>query len=1268
MIKGKHSAKGRGTLRVALALAAWPGLAMAQPAPTGATPANAPGGATPGAVEVLVRQAERWLAQQRTDLAAPAVERALAAAPDSPAVLSVAARLEVARGNREAANAILARLRAAGATPEQRGQAESAVRGAAIDRNAVEEARRLAREGRADAAAQRYRQVFGTEGPTDVYAQEYYQTLSGTEAGRAEGQRGLAALAARPDATDRTHLAHAQGLTYSAATRAEGIRRLAELADRPEVAQEARQSWRAALGFAGNDPAAAPVIESYLQRFPDDAELRRRLEALRAAPPPVPTDPSAPARQAAFASLNSGAAAEAARAFETILAGNPGDADALGGLGVVRLRQGNQPEARRLLERAVAADPARAQQWQKALDAASYSTDVAEAQARLRRNDLDAADAAARRAALREVDDRSDAEVVLGELALRRSDAAGAEARFRAALSRRPGFGAAQQGLNAALRAQGRPAEFATAQSAGRAASGAPPNTSAESNSYRAEAARVADPAAAAAILRNAVAAAPEDPWTRLDLARALRRQGRGAEARATVEELAARTANPDAAYAAALLAEEDNRIADADALLSRVPPNRRSPDMSRLAARIRGQREVQSAAALLPLSPMEGRARLLTLAARPDPTGSTAVSVIRAFGQANDRAGAAEAARVAVANRATGGAAARIAIAGALLGAGLESEATALAAEAEASGATAEQRRDLAQLRAGVAIRAADRLNEAGDQADAFERLRPVLAEDPANGDARLALSRLYLGARRPEEALRVAEAVLVRDPRNIDARRSAIEASLALGDRQRAEGLLAGAQANSARDSRVALLEARVARAAGDEGRARRALEMAASLREAELGGSARANVAAAAGAVPMAGLSNPFLRAASTGSGPTFTSATPTDPVLRGIQAESDALRNETGTLLTAGAAGRLRSGDRGLDRLTELGATFQAGISPGTLGGRLTASVQPVTIESGSPNADVQALRRFGTNALNTNLAADAAAVAQRRDTSAAGVALALNYVRGDWLKLDVGTTPLGFRNNNVVGGIEVSPALSDKLRIRVAGERRAVTDSLLSWAGAVDDRTGISMGPVMRTSGRGQVEVPIGTGFAYAGGGYASFEGDNVAENTRVEAGAGVSLPITKSASGELTAGVDLVYFGYDRNLRYFTLGHGGYFSPQQYTALNIPVDYRGRVGDVSYRLGATAGYASYREDRAALFPNNPGLQAEAEARAAATVGTASPVSAFYAGQSQSGFVGGVRAEVDWAISPTLTLGGAVRYDKAANFDETRVLMRLQNRF
>ncbi|MCR0983215.1 cellulose biosynthesis protein BcsC [Roseomonas populi] len=1261
-IRGMRRNTSPAALGMALALSAWPGVAPAQ--------VTSVASGQPGAVDVLVRQAERWLAQDRAELAGPAVERALAAEPNNPAVLAVAAKLEVARGNRSAADAYLARLRAAGASPEQQSQAETAVRSATVDRDAIEEARRLARDGRTEAAAQRYRQIFGGQPPTDAYALEYYQTLSGTESGRAEGQRGLAQLAGRSGATDRSRLAYAQSLTYAANTRADGIRRLAELADRPEVAQEARQSWRAAIGFAGNDPAAAPQIEAYLQRYPDDADLRRRLETLRSQPAAAPADPNAAARQSAFSRLEAGGSAgntDAARGFEAILATNPNDADALGGLGIVRLRQGNQPEARRLLERAVAAAPDRAQNWQRALDAASYSTDLAEAQSRLRRNDLEGADAAARRAAMREVDDRSDAEVVLGELALRRGDPQGAEQRFRAALSRRPGFQPAQQGLNAALRAQGRAPAFATPRPAAPAGPRAPrtpavPQTAtAEGNSYRAEAARVSDPAAAAAILRNAVAASPEDPWTRLDLARALRRQGRNAEARATVEELAARSTNPDAAFAAALLAEEDNRFADADALLARVPPNRRSPDMSRLAARVRGQREVQAAAALLPLSPYEGRARLLALAARPDPTGSTAAAVIRAFGEAQDRAGAVEAARTALANREASGITARIAVAGALLGAGLDAEATALAAEADTAAATAEQRRDIASIRTGAAIRGSDRLNEAGDQADAFERLRPALAADPGSGDANLALSRLYLGARRPEEALRVAEAVLMRDPRNLEARRSAIEAALAADDRERAEALLAGAQSATPRDSRVALLEARVARAAGDEGRARAALETAATLRSAEIG-SARA-AAPVPAAVQMQGLANPFAR---SGAGGTMVaSAGPADPVLRQIQTEAAALRNETATLLSGAASVRTRSGDQGLDRLTEFGATFQAEVSPGALGGRLAASVQPVTIDSGSPSASVQALRRYGTNVLDTNLGANTAAA---RDTSATGVALALNYVRRDWLKLDVGTTPLGFRRTNVVGGIEISPALTDNLRIRVAGERRAVTDSLLSWAGAVDDRTGITMGPVVRTGGRAQLEIPIGRGYAYAGGGYATFQGENVQSNTRFEAGAGVALPLYKSAAGELTGGVDLVYFSYDKNLRYFTLGHGGYFSPQEYMAFNVPVDWRGRVGNVAYRLGATAGYARYREDRAPFFPGNAGLQAQAEALATSTASTGTPVSAFYPGQTQTGFVGGVRAEVDWSITPDLNLIGTVRYDRAADFDETRVLVRLQNRF
>jgi tetratricopeptide (TPR) repeat protein len=1241
---------------------------------------------SPGAISVLVRQAERWLAQERPDLAAPAIERALAADPNNGAALAVAARLELARGNRDAANALLGRLQQSGDTGAAR-QVQDAIRSSGIDRTALEEARRLAREGRALAAVQRYRALFGNQPPPEQFALEFAQALSGAPETRREGIQALATLASRSDANNRTRLAHAQALTFDPATRSEGIMRLGNLADQPDVAQDARRAWAAAIGFSGDDPAIAPQAEAYARRFPDDVEMRRRVEGFRAAaaraaavPQGVP-DPNADARAAAFQRLEAGQTAESARRFEEILRANPQDADALGGLGIIRLREGNNAQARSLLERAIANDPAGARNWQRALDAASYGDEVTASRAALRRGDAEGAEILARRAALREVEDRSDAETALGEIALRRGDPTTAEQRFRAALSRRPGFPPAQAGLQQALRAQGRAPEPAQA-AAGRGEPRAPDVRSAEprfaapaepraaapelsqasggaAGNFRSEASRVADPGVQVALLRNALAAAPDDPWVRLDLARALRRQGRASEGRAIVEELAIRAGSADATFAAALMAEEDGRVADADSWLNRIPAARRSADMARLASRIRSQREVAAGAALYVANPIEGRSQLLMLAARPDPTGGIAGSVIRAFNEAGDRAGAAEAGRVAaIANR--GQTAARVAIAGSLLGAGLEAEATALAAEIEAGNASAEVRRDLAALRQGAAIRAADRLNEQGDQAGAYERLRPALAGG-ANNDAQLALARLYMGARQPTEALRIAEAVLARDPRNVDARRSAIEAAIATGDRNRAARLLAEGQSAMPSDSRVLLLEARVARDAGDAARARQALEAASRQRAAELGSGARG--AALAGTAPGAAASNPF------GRGPVAIGA-PADRLAREIEAELSALRDDAGPSLAGIAGGRMRSGDQGLDKLSEVSVRAEAVVQPPIIGGRLSAYAEPVAIDNGGLSSARQAQNRFGTLALNNASLAGRLGVANP-NSSASGVAVGVAYQRGDWLRMDVGTTPIGFTEMNVVGGVEVAPRLTDAgVRMRVGVERRGMNDSLLSWSGATDPRTGTTWGPVLRTGARGQVEVPLGTqgGYGYVGGGYSMFEGPRVASNSRFEGGAGISVPVYRDGPSELRMGTDLVYLAYERNLRYFTLGHGGYFSPQQYTALNFPVDYRSRVGDLSYRVGATLGYASWREDQAPYFPNDTVLQAQLAALSVRTAGTDSAVNAVYRGQAQAGAVGGVRADVDYPLNDSLSLGAGFRYDKASNFDETRFQLRVRNRF
>ena len=284
-----------------------PVAAAAQPQ---ATPVSLSSSAPASPVDILVRQAERWLGMERYDLAASSIERALAADPRNTQALAVAARIEAARGNRAGAAGLASRLREAGGTEEQRSVAEGALREASVDRNAIEEARRLAREGRVEEAAARYRQAFGGGTPPPAFQQEYFSVLAGTQAGGEEGRRGLARLAESPTATPRARLSFAQTQTFQPATRQEGIRRLSALANDPEVGDEARRAWRQALSWSASDPAYAPLIQAYLQRFPNDAELRQAQQAaLAAAPRP---DPGAAARQEGFERLEAGGATPAA--------------------------------------------------------------------------------------------------------------------------------------------------------------------------------------------------------------------------------------------------------------------------------------------------------------------------------------------------------------------------------------------------------------------------------------------------------------------------------------------------------------------------------------------------------------------------------------------------------------------------------------------------------------------------------------------------------------------------------------------------------------------------------------------------------------------------------------------------------------------------------------------------------------------------------------------------------------------------------------------
>jgi cellulose synthase operon protein C len=1211
------------------------------------------------AAKVLMDQANYWLAQNRPEEAERPLDRLLRTEPDNPDALALLAQIQAQTGDRARAQSTLAHLQALRPDDPHIASVAQAIRVGSIDPAALAEARRLAQEGHNTEAVARYQRLFQGTTPPASMAAEYYETLAGTEGGWDSAQAGMARAAAAAPGDMRGQLAYAQLLTYREPTRLEGIQRLAALAHTPETSAAATKAWHQALEWMPIDSISTAAYEAWLAVYPDDGGIRGRLEQARN-PPRTPADEASLKRSAGFTALNANRIQDAETAFQTVLAQSPQDPDALGGLGLVRLRQGNVAEARTLLSRAIASDPAHKARWEAALQGASVGEDYAAARTMIQRGQLDAADRQLR-TIIASGGDIGGAQLMLADVLSRRGDPAGAETQYRAALARQPSNADALVGLAQILNKQGRSTEAEALLDRAQSAGNSRAVERLRGDGLRQQAAGTADPVAREALLRAASAANPSDPWTRLDLARALAAGGKKAEARLVMAE-ATGSANPstDALRAGAMFAAEDGRPADAVAFVGRLPPAARTPDMRALLAQAGLQNDIRNAIGLGAISRSAAHEKLLALAAQPDPDGVRGVAIARAFLQMHDPAGAREALATAQAATRTPTPSQRIAYAGILLQAGDERGAKMLIHALDGtSGLSPEQTTALNRLRAGTAIREADRLNTEDHPADAYDVLAPVLARDPGNPDINLAVGRLFVTADEPRKALAINQAVLARDPGNLDARKAALGAAIQAKDWTRASALVRDGIAAAPDDPQVWIMSATLNRARGNLQQAYDDLKHAQGLRRQEIGveqpeeldkptvGDRRFDTdkATSDDTSVTNGSENPFRHGeilASTATELAASPTDPTDPTLQDIDHQMAGVQQDLAPKFAFGPSFRSRTGSSGLDQLNETSLPSELVVRP--LGrGLLTVTATPDFLASGNVEASSEA--SFGTGVFPGHPAPTS--------QHAEGVGFSAAY-QIDWLKTDVGTSPIGFQQQNILGGIELSPALSDSVNLRILGERRAVTDSVLSYAGTKDPGTGTPWGGVVRTRVHAQLEFSLRNANFYVGGGYAVLNGQNVASNSEHEFGAGGSVPIWRNTTDEVRIGLDTVYFGYNQNLDFFTLGQGGYFSPQSYVAALFPLKYTSKHGDLTWSIGGSLGYQTYSEKSSAVFPNNPSLQ-----NALLTLAATSPtvVLTSYPSSTASGPVGGLTGSTEYHVNNSFVIGGEGSYQHTGNWSE-----------
>ncbi|MDM0020209.1 cellulose biosynthesis protein BcsC [Variovorax saccharolyticus] len=1374
----------------------------------GALYAGGPAQAQGDAKAALVEQGNYWQSMGRTDLAEESWRKLLSIDPQSADAMYGMAQVELARGKAEPARSWITRLNAAH-PGDPRGSLQ-AQQQSGTPQTDLQRARAASKAGRTTEAIQLYRAIFANRTPPEPLAVEYYQLLGGTQQGWEEGRKGLDQLVKDKPDNLNYKLALAQLQTYREPTRREGIRTLAELAKQPGVGVAATASWRQALIWLDAREPDAPLYTQFLASHPDTA-VQARLDGLSAArSAAAPASPAAQPLGEGFKALDRGDAATAEQRFQQALKLQPGDAEALGGLGLIRLRQERFAEAQQLLEQASKA--AGGGKWASALQSATYWNLIGQANAARARGDTRTAQGLLERAV--KIDPRETVgQVALADLRLAAGDFAGAEQGYRRALESKPNDTQALRGLITAYTRQGRSDEAMalsqrlTPEQARQIGSLQDVKVEATRATARSQI-EAGDTAGAQRTLEDAMLAAPDSPWVRLDLANIYRRQGMMAQARGVMDGLLMSQPDmPDALYASALLASDAGDPVAGLQYLERIPAASRTRDMTQLQRRLWAAGQAQQAQALARQGQVAAARGVLaqteaTLGADmpPELWGQLAM----AYADIGDAPRALAMSRQLLARSPNPGVGDRLLYASVLLKTQQDVELSAVLRQLQSANMTSAQRADYERLTIAFSLRQADALREAGNLEAAYNAMAPVLAARPEDPQVLAALARLYAAARDEKQALALYQRILQRSPTDLDTLLAAAASASALRAHGEAESYVQAALKQAPDQSRVLAAAGRVYRNAGDNARAEQYLRAAVASDSRAAGGGGFAAGQPAAPVNPFAGMTggaasaaspfgaglqpvglpaagypaaatapglqpSPFAgmrggaapvaalpplpaavppayaanaglpaasmpwgsgaaapaaaagassrnsaearkRTAAAGQTPSAASASALPPVplpaatpqyaqayplpqpagqpvyplpapvagsslssegswnalpragaapVNPLLSELQDLQSERSTTIDIGSVYRSRDGESGLSRLQDLQVPIEARIPAGN--GKVVLTATPTVLENGALAQDYGTSSRFGAGpqAAIDLLAGRVPAVDGQH---ASGVGLAVGY-EGKNLSASIGTTPLGFQETNAVGNITYSGAISDTVSMKADLSRRAVTDSLLSFAGTEDTRTGDRWGGVVATGARLDVTRDDGTYGIYGYGSGHSITGRNVADNSRYELGGGMYVHLQNKPGSTLTAGMNLDLLSYDKNLSYFTYGQGGYFSPQSYVSVAFPVDWSGRDDRLSWRLNASLGVQSFTQDATPWFPTDPARQAAAAGAVATATGLGlnkAPFTGFYPSTSHTGVAYNLAGVVEYQVAPQLFLGGAMAFNNAQNYRQVTV--------
>ncbi|WP_417251988.1 cellulose synthase complex outer membrane protein BcsC [Castellaniella sp.] len=391
------------------------------------------------------------------------------------------------------------------------------------------------------------------------------------------------------------------------------------------------------------------------------------------------------------------------------------------------------------------------------------------------------------------------------------------------------------------------------------------------------------------------------------------------------------------------------------------------------------------------------------------------------------------------------------------------------------------------------------------------------------------------------------------------------------------------------------------------------------------------------------------------------------------MRGVRRETAALYQQQNPVLTVLEDASYRAdGTPGLSRLGT--STTIARLEFPWRTGRVFAQADHVRMDAGTFDTDASgahtewfgSCRIEGEDSSGRSQSLPGCSTALHQ--TARGTSLGFGY-EGDRWSWDVGHSPLGFPVGNWLGGLSYRGDLQ-QMGWRLTLSRRPIDSSILSFAGLRDPRTGALWGGVVATGPSLGLSWDQGeANGVWADISYHKLTGRHVEPNQRYRLMGGYYRRLINQPSQELSVGINAMYWHYQKDLGAYTLGQGGYYSPQRYVSVSLPVRYAYRSSDWSFVVDASVSRSWTKTQGGAYYPLSGLLADPLQAMAFKGVSAGNVLSASQTEDSTGGGFGyQLRFAAERRLSNHWVLGGLVDVQKSEDYSPNRLMLYLRYTF